>query len=278
MNEAGFILRGALITTQVSPSQVEKKIEQRLKAIEAVVALEGDSVAKPLALYLHQLHLLSEIGVLERRRTDVFNLFSGLDFYPLHFANRMFTLDNRLSSDSIGKGMSEIRQKLSAHLPDDDSFKLGSDFFPLPANSNRERDVVHSEMDVFTKGLGAAWKGHVEKSRNPVFFLKQVLQYGEAFNTPGHMPQLFKELTELMPARSLAVVIENPEAGSRALADQFAKDQRFDDVMPSLLKGLLLPRLNTLNDKMTYTHSRLNVDGEFFQVMLAGRLSVFAKK
>jgi len=254
------------------------KAEQRLERMEALVATSAESPEVFLALYLHQLELLGELGVLSRRSTDLFNLFSGLDFYPLHFVNRMCTIDNRLHSHDIASVISVLRTGLLGCWSVDAGFGFENDSFPLPASERREIDVIHSDADVFKSGLLDVWGSEVQKSRQPVFFLKQVLQYGEAFNGREYPEELFGQVKSAMPKDSLAIVIENPSRDGKSLAERFANDSAFQDVVASRLGEVAHRRLGKINEQIRYTHELFEVGGQKFQLMRAGRLSVFCKK
>jgi hypothetical protein len=89
----------------------------------------GDS----LGLYLEQLNFLAAVGVLSKHNTSVFNVFSGIDFFPVEYAAKIFTLDKRISEDTVPEILSLLRTKVCSHLSE------SNNRFPLAANLSLEK-------------------------------------------------------------------------------------------------------------------------------------------
>lgn len=238
----------------------------------------SESPEVPLSLYLHQLGLLGDLNMLSRQTTTLFNLFSGIDLYPLHFVNRMHTLDRRLHQDQISQAISHLRSIALTICIKHEDFGFDDDFFPLPASVDRVNDVHHSDVDLFSKTILDAWGVQVAQASDPVFFLKQVLQYGEAFNGAVYCDRLFADLKYLMPSGSLAVVVENPGSVTDSLASKFSSDGDFEDEFAVRLTIATKSRLESINEKVRYIHALFELGAEKFQLMYAGKLSVFRKK
>jgi hypothetical protein len=249
---------------------------QRLLSDDFVIE-DRDPREKRLALYMHQLCFLSELGVLKRNETSVFNIFSGLDFYPLHFANKMHSIDSRLNPVDISNVLSVLRTGLSTCLLANNCH-LGDDFFPLPARDLREHDLTHLQVDLFRDSIERVWGQALQDAKQPVLFLKQFLQYGSTFNCEPFAINLLKQLKNLIPSHGIVVIVENVDLQGRSLVSHFEQDASFEDLLDRKLSSNQKALFESVNREMSYQHVVLHNGADIFQLMLAGRLSVFKKR
>ncbi|MFN4896273.1 MAG: hypothetical protein ACK5GN_08850 [Pseudomonadota bacterium] len=231
-----------------------------------------------LQLYLEQLSFLEAVGVFARKTKSVFNLFSGIDLFPAHYAKVMHSLDNRLFQEQIPEVLATLRNIVSMELLEP------PDPFPLAANLNREKSIVHESSDAVINGLPDKWINSMHPG--DVLFCKQLVQYGETFNGPECNSSFIENLVKTVPRGVVVVVIENivdrattqsSSLVSVSLNSRLQENSDYCDFLTSRLSEPQQKRLAAINDMITFKALTTYVDSTRFQLMLAGKLSVFTK-
>jgi hypothetical protein len=222
-----------------------------------------------LGLYLEQLNFLAAVGVLSKHNTSVFNVFSGIDFFPVEFAAKMFTLDRRISEDTVPEILSLLRTKVCSHLSE------SNNRFPLAANLSLEKNIIHNDSDIVVSGVPNSWRESM--GLHSVLLLKQVAQYGSTFNGDECQSNFIANLLNSSKSWALVVVIEN-KIDHSSMAEALASDERYDNFLASRLTTPQMRRLTDINESISYKAIKIDIHGERFQLMLAGSLSVFSKR